>query len=453
MWTAAADGSSDALVTTGEWPRLSPDGRYLLFHRDNATYSRANIYVRDLVTGTETRIFTHGDYAVYYDWTNDGRVIFDYFCSIYTINRDGSGYGGWLSGPNCYDDAPAVNRNDGRVVFHNALYGMYVAQPNGTGKTFIPSTASGDYWPNWSPDGAWISFSRAGTVYKIRPDGTGLTKLAALAAGNLLTGPAPWTADGSWVVSAGTIGGRNGLHAISTSGDGTIVPLSTSAGASIDFAGSVPAPVASIDPAEIDFGIVAAGGESAPATVTVSNAATAPVPLRVGTLGVSSGAFAITDDACSRASVPAGGSCTADVVFAPSAGGASAGALSVPTNAPGGSLGVALTGEGDEGPPVATITTPSPSLLVEPLGHALEGTATDDVSGVASVAVTYTHLLPVVAPVTVDAALECATPTDCTWRAPLPDLGPYFITARATDVAGLTGEPSEGIYALVVSSR
>jgi len=55
---AAADGSADVQLTTGEWPRLSADGRYLVFHRGNSTFSRADVWVRDLTTGIETKVFS-----------------------------------------------------------------------------------------------------------------------------------------------------------------------------------------------------------------------------------------------------------------------------------------------------------------------------------------------------------------------------------------------------------
>src|ERR1051325_6844512 len=78
IWMAAGDGSADVQDTTGEWPRLSPDGRYLLLHRGNATYSRGDIYLRDLQTGVETRIYSNPDYVVSYDWTADsGKFYFD----------------------------------------------------------------------------------------------------------------------------------------------------------------------------------------------------------------------------------------------------------------------------------------------------------------------------------------------------------------------------------------
>jgi hypothetical protein len=33
VWIAASDGSSDQPITMGEWPRISPDGNSMLFHR------------------------------------------------------------------------------------------------------------------------------------------------------------------------------------------------------------------------------------------------------------------------------------------------------------------------------------------------------------------------------------------------------------------------------------
>jgi Tol biopolymer transport system component len=71
--------------------------------------------------------------------------------------------------------------------------------------------AAGD--PEWSPDGKWIVFTAPspGNIYKVRPDGTGLTNLTMEKAGGYRYLSSSFSADGKLIVSARTPGvGLNG---------------------------------------------------------------------------------------------------------------------------------------------------------------------------------------------------------------------------------------------------
>jgi hypothetical protein len=242
LWVAALDGSFDVPLMAGEQPRVSPDGRQLAFHRDNATYSRANLYVVDLQTGNLRMLLSNPDYIVGYGWTPDSaRLVFDYSCDVEQINLDG-GNRRQLFGGNCYDDAPAVNALDGRVAFHNTVSGGGIGLVNadGSGKQFIANTVVGDVWAAWSPDGQWISFQDGTNYSKIHPDGSGLIQLTAVpAVGDGFNGPGSWTPDGSHLIVAGKYGGANGLYSVATDGSRTITLIPTAVGAAIDFVGSV----------------------------------------------------------------------------------------------------------------------------------------------------------------------------------------------------------------------
>jgi Tol biopolymer transport system component len=248
IWQADGNGAEDIQVTTGEWPRLSPDGRYLIFIRDSASITyRGNLYVRDLQAGTETKIFSSGDYVVNYDWSGDGtRIFFDYVCSIDVMNADGSNVQGFVQGTDCYDDAPIVNPVDGGLAFHNAHVGILLANADGSGRRSIPNTVPGDQWPAWSPDGQWVSFIRypAGDYFKIRPDGTGLTQLTFAGPGDSFGIARSWSADGSRLVVPGTLGGVAGLFAFATDGSAASFAIPVTTGATIDFVGSVRGDVA-----------------------------------------------------------------------------------------------------------------------------------------------------------------------------------------------------------------
>jgi hypothetical protein len=94
-------------------------------------------------------------------------------------------------------------------------------------------------------------------------------------------------------------------------------------------------------PTALSFGDVASGSTSSAQTVTVSNPGTSAAS--VSSVGVS-GPFSQTNT-CGT-SIPAGGTCTASVKFAPTSGGALTGTLTIATSAPGGPITVALSGTG-----------------------------------------------------------------------------------------------------------
>jgi hypothetical protein len=122
IWFAGLQGGADTLITTGWMARISLDRRFLVFLRDgthgSAYTSQGDLWVRDLTSGTETNLYHDTDFIVAGDFTRDAStVIFDFACSDYSISRDGSANGTstFLSGGNCYDDAPAVNPIDGQL--------------------------------------------------------------------------------------------------------------------------------------------------------------------------------------------------------------------------------------------------------------------------------------------------------------------------------------------------
>ena len=94
-------------------------------------------------------------------------------------------------------------------------------------------------------------------------------------------------------------------------------------------------------PTSLSFGDLASGSTSAAQAVTVTNPGTSAVS--VSSVAVT-GEFSQTDNC--GGSIAAGGSCTVEVTFAPTSGGAQTGTLTVTTSAPGGPLTVALSGTG-----------------------------------------------------------------------------------------------------------
>ncbi len=249
IWSTAGDGSPDKSLANGYRPRLSPDGRYLVYLNGPtpATNFQNSIYTKDLLTNVVTKVYNNtGDYIVSTAWSPDGsKIYFDYSCNMWYMNRDGSGVTN-VTGSNCYDDAPAVRLTDGAVAFHNQFNGLFVMNADGSGRVGIPNTAPSDYWASWSPDGQWIVFGRftgpSGSltnIFKIKPDGSGLTPLTNLGAGDVINFGWVVSNDGLSLLASGTIGCAVGIFQFPMDGSQTFKLISNAgASGSIDFIGS-----------------------------------------------------------------------------------------------------------------------------------------------------------------------------------------------------------------------
>jgi predicted secreted protein len=264
IWAINLDGSGDQYITTGARPRVSHDGRYLAFLRDGSPLvTQGNAWVRDLLTGQETMLFTNQNYVIGFDWDLTGtNLVFDYGCYLFRIGLSGPGSVLPLT-TDCYDDAPVVNPIDGRLAFHNLNpsapngAGLYLTTPLATAKQRVNLNVAGASWPAWSPDGQWLAFADGnnaataftadgGTnLYVVHPDGTGLNRISGFSDGtNRFPHGALWSPDGGALVGAGTIFGTNGLWIIPlaldfTECDGMPERLPTTPGDPIDFAGSI----------------------------------------------------------------------------------------------------------------------------------------------------------------------------------------------------------------------
>ena len=89
IWRVNADGSDPRLIGNPDAfdsePRLSPDGREVIFHRWDASKQLEDYLIRDLATGTERRVTTSDAGIQHPDWSRDGRSI------IYNTHPDASG--------------------------------------------------------------------------------------------------------------------------------------------------------------------------------------------------------------------------------------------------------------------------------------------------------------------------------------------------------------------------
>jgi hypothetical protein len=94
----------------------------------------------------------------------------------------------------------------------------------------IPNTLPGDLDPSWSPDGAWICFTRdypgaqyvSHNYFKIHPDGSNLTQITNLTDNDTLGMIGTWSNDENYIVAAARINGVLGIYKIATNSSGEI---------------------------------------------------------------------------------------------------------------------------------------------------------------------------------------------------------------------------------------
>src|SRR4051812_11267053 len=152
-------------------------------------------------------------------WSPDGRVIvFDRGsingCDVHGIQPDGRGL---QALPGC-GTGYAWSR-DGRLAFARgslgrptaAPGGIFIATSRGTPRRLTTPAGVFDSEPQWSPDGAWISFARtryrrinarssrqiATNIWIVKPDGTDLHRIASHPGSDW---SASWAPDGRHIV-------------------------------------------------------------------------------------------------------------------------------------------------------------------------------------------------------------------------------------------------------------
>ena len=116
---------------------------------------------------------------------------------------------------------------------------------------------------------------------------------------------------------------------------------------------ALPGPVSSLSPASVDFGTVRLGDSSDPVTITLSNSGGGSLSFwrfGIASSSVNAGDFSIVPEGTCALSLPlaAGESCTVEVRFRPTEGGARSGLLSFWDNTLLGRVDTVLSGIGDD---------------------------------------------------------------------------------------------------------
>ena len=192
IWAVGQDGANDRQIAVGMEPRISDDGRYLLFRRivaaagdvyhynPYASQAQGNLWVRDLANNSEAMIFnfSSGNQRLinYYfspeSNRGDYQIILDYGSLLYKMNLDGTGrialeYYFGTGFPREGDYFSVLRRGDSRIA-------MATSRGCNTGNTGcqivtrtlgaelpenVPNTSEGDNNPSWSNDNQFIGFA------------------------------------------------------------------------------------------------------------------------------------------------------------------------------------------------------------------------------------------------------------------------------------------------------
>jgi Tol biopolymer transport system component len=170
---------------------------------------------------------------------------------VYTVRASDGGDLRRLTRNPEHDISAGFSPNGSQILFFRPVdsvpsYGdtpegsLYVVTSNGKSlhrvtPANMPVEAIGNAGGRLSPDGKWIAFTSSGVIWKIHPDGSGMTRVFDDRQGRLAITPT-WSPDGTYILfgldpreSLGTVqtAPANGLYVIRADGSG-LAPVITS---------------------------------------------------------------------------------------------------------------------------------------------------------------------------------------------------------------------------------
>jgi Tol biopolymer transport system component len=118
-----------------------------------------------------------------------GRIVFDDFEDLYTMNADGTGLQ-TVAGRDGAEFDGAWSPDGSQIVYRDSRRGIneddevYVVASDGSEPRNLTNNPANEWGPDWSPDGEWIAFNSDRDVgplsgYLVRPDGTDLRRINA----------------------------------------------------------------------------------------------------------------------------------------------------------------------------------------------------------------------------------------------------------------------------------
>jgi Tol biopolymer transport system component len=164
---------------------------------------------------------------------NGARIAFQAGSEIYVMNANGTGIVNLTNHP-AHDTDPTWSPDGASIAFWSTRSGnaqLHIIPAAGgaaTQITFYESLGGTAIHPDWSPDGQWIAFlwtgsSDDGELYRVRPNGSELTRLTHTAAGESSPSWSPdskrlaYARDGEiWVMK------KDGTGQVNITGTGTM---------------------------------------------------------------------------------------------------------------------------------------------------------------------------------------------------------------------------------------
>lgn len=159
-------------------------------------------------------------------WALKGVIVDKCGDALCLVRPDGSGNNNLLRVAHPWPQWDAAISPAGTMVAFRGYYGLadgayalYVVRADGCAVRRLTRSIAGN--PSWSPDGKWIVFdtSGEGAIWKVHPDGTGLTRIAISTGANYDASPT-WAPNGTMIAFVHYHKGRGQIWTMRPDGSG-----------------------------------------------------------------------------------------------------------------------------------------------------------------------------------------------------------------------------------------
>lgn len=215
----------------GHWnPSVSPDGRYVVYHRAGRGVTVPNVELWGAPPGTGLRLLRLA--GAFPAFSPDGKRIAltgGGFGSLDVMNSDGSGRRTlYPARPRTLFSTSWAHRGDLIAFAHGTVFGgpearvdLLTIRPDGSEARKVAREAGNNGFPAFSPDGKQIVFrsGRGGqkNLYIMKADGSAVRHLTT---GKWTDTMADWSPDGEWIAFASDRGGEFAIWLIRPDGSG-----------------------------------------------------------------------------------------------------------------------------------------------------------------------------------------------------------------------------------------